>query len=50
MKLKSVPSLQALSQKCPESELVVYSSYTFKHNKILGKSFHMKIITTKLQA
>lgn len=48
MKLQAVPSLQALGQKPSESDLVVYSSHTFKHSKTLGRGFHGTIITTKL--
>jgi hypothetical protein len=34
-----------LAQKLPESDLMVYFSYTFKHSKTLGESLHVTIIT-----
>lgn len=39
------PSLQALGQNLVETDFVVYSFYAFKHNKSLGKGFHVTVIT-----
>lgn len=34
--------------KLPESDLVIYSSYTFRHSKTLRKGCHVAINTTEL--